>query len=894
MKKLFVLIALVTACEVASAQFRRPTKTSNQEVELNYVKPDEYEIAQINVTGVNVLDKNALVSLTGLKVGDKIKVPGDAISGAIKKLWKHGLVGDVSIYIEKIEAGKAYIKIELTERPRLTGFTFEGVNKSKESELREDLNLIRGRVLSDAVIKNAELTVKNHYVTKGYLNTEVKIVQEKDTLNRDGVKLRVVVDRNAKVRVHKIYFSGNENISDNKLKGKMKSTNEKPRVSLFRSTVGALLGRKNKQQRIYADSTDNTSDQAIQRYVNDNVKLNFLKSTKFVSNDFEEDKKSIIDFYNSKGYRDASIEADTIYAVSKNEVNVELKVREGRKYYFRDIEWTGNYVYSDEVLGKVLAVKKGDVYDMELINKKLNFNPSGPDITGLYMDNGYLFFNVTPVEVGIEGDSIDIEMRVYEGVQATINKIIITGNDRTNDHVILRELLTVPGQKFSRSDIIATQQRLSQLGYFDPEQIAPTPLPNQADGTVDIEWKLVERSSDQVELSGGWGGAFGFVGTVGLVFNNFSVRNIPHFSKWRPLPVGDGQRVSIRAQASGRQFQSYSMSFTEPWLGGKKPNSLTVSFNHSVQRTLALDARNSRDFDGSLKLTGVTVGLGRRLQWPDRYFTLQNSLSYFIYSLDNFRGTSTTRSLGFNNGTARSFTFNTTLARNSIDNPMYPTTGSQVSLSVELTPPYSLWRDIDYETASAAERNRWIEYHKWMFDASHYTKLAGKLVLEARAHFGFIGSYTQRAGVGPFERFELGGDGLAGQNFILGTEVIGLRGYENRSIVPPFSNAERIGNNFVEGGVVFNKFVGELRYAITTGQAATIYGLVFAEAGNNWYNFEEFNPFNLFKSAGFGARIFMPAFGLIGVNWGYGFDTLPGASAPSGGQFQFTIGQQIR
>jgi len=924
---LFILIICFIAGE-ADAQFRkRSNRSASDDNKLNYSNPIEYVIADIEVSGLKVLDKNALISLSGLKVGDVVKIPGDDISGAIKKLWKHGLVGDVSISIDKIENDEVYLNIELTERPRLTGFTFEGVKKGQESDIREDLNLIRGRILSDAIIRNTQMTVKSHYTDKGFLNADVKVIQQEDTVNTDGVKLRIVVDPKAKVKIQKINIVGNEAFSDNKLKSKMKSTNERLRFSLFRRAGELIVSAKPKKVKEFFTSSYEADDNAVKQFLQNNIKLNFFKSQKFIMNEYEADKEALINFYNSKGYRDAEILADTIYAYSDNAINIELKINEGKKYYFRDILWKGNFVYNDETLDKVLNIEKGDVYNKELIDQKLNFNPKGPDISGLYMDDGYLFFNVQPVEVAVVGDSIDVEMRIREGSQATIKNVMVSGNDRTRDHVVRRELLTIPGQKFSRSDLITTQQRLSQLGYFNPEEINPNVMPNPADETVDIEWQLVEQSSDQIELSGGWGGAFGFVGTLGLSLNNFSVRNMLK-GKFTPIPVGDGQKLSLRAQANGRQFQSYSFSFTEPWLGGKKPNSLSLSYNYSIQRQTVPefdfngDQRRLRfdDYNARLSLRGVTLGLGRRLQWPDNYFSLLNSVSYTVYTLENYG----TRGLGFSDGNANSITLNTTLSRNSIDNPMYPTSGSSISLNISLTPPYSLFKEDDfwklteadreqiraevnnrfngpdvdqdfldqqYQTefrnAENSERYNLIEYHKWLFDAKYYLALAGKLVLETRAHFGFIGDYSKNLGVGPFERFQLGGDGLAGRNFLLGTEIIGLRGYENNSITPR-------DNNGTDGGIVYNKFVMELRYPVTTGQAATIYGFVFGAAGNNWNNYAEFNPFDNFRSAGFGARIFMPAFGLIGVNWGYGFDTLPGAADVSGAQFHFTIGQQIR
>jgi outer membrane protein insertion porin family len=619
-------------------------------------------------------------------------------------------------------------------------------------------------------------------------------------------------------------------------------------------------------------------------------------ASKLIYAEYEEDKKKLIAFYNSKGYRDAEIISDTIYNYDDRNINIDFKIHEGPKYYFRNIIWTGNYIYTDKQLGSILAISKGDIYNNDNIEKKLHFNPKGPDISGLYMDDGYLFFRINPVEVAVDGDSIDVEMRIFEGEQATINEVLISGNERTSDHVIRRELSTVPGQKFRRSDIIRTQQSLSQLGYFAPDKVSQNMMPNPDKGTVDIEWIVEEQSNDQVELSGGWGGFYGFVGTLGLTFNNFSIRNVPHLKNWKPLPVGDGQRLSLRVQANGRQYQSYSFSFTEPWLGGRKPHSFSVSLNSSVQRRLFFNtgAATSSDTDPLLRINSVTLGLGRRLEWPDNYFTLTNSLTYQQYHLEHYVG----GGLGFTDGNANSFTFNTTLARRSTNEIMYPSQGSEITISATLTPPYSLFRNLDYTTASAADRYRWFEYHKWMFDARYYVPLDNKkkLVLESRIHFGFLGQYSIAAGIGPFERFYLGGDGLAGGfgSFLLGQEIIGLRGYENHKVTPPGYDGLTANQSSVTGGIAYNKFSLELRYPVTTGNAATIYGLIFTEAGNNWDNYEDFNPFTLYKSAGFGARIFMPAFGLIGLNWGYGFDTLPGASQKSGGHFHFTIGQQIR
>lgn len=893
----FLLIVILLLITITSwGQFRRNRTNPTTPVEsgLNYSKPAEYIIAGIEVTGLNLLDKNAMVSLTGLRIGDKIKIPGDGISGAIRKMWKHGLVGDVTIKVDKIEDSNVYLNIVLSERPRLTSFYFKGITKGQESGLKDDLKLIRGKIVNDAMVRNTELAVKKHFVKKGFLNTEVKIIQERDTLNRDGIKLKILVNPKSKVKINRISFEGNEAISDATLKGKLKKTKERPRFTLHRTILSELLSFN---ARGFFGPKKEVPWKDVKEFFNDNVKLNIFVSSKFIKAEYDEDKKKLIDFYNSKGYRDAEIISDSIYNFNNNSINIDFKVSEGRKYYFRNITWTGNYVYTSKTLSAVLGIKKGDVYNKDNIDKKLQFNPKGLDISGLYMDDGYLFFRINPVEVAVVGDSIDIEMRISEGEQATINEVTISGNERTSDHVIRRELSTVPGQKFRRSDIIRTQQKLGQLGYFSPQKIGQNLMPNPANGTVDINWELEEQSNDQIELSGGWGGYYGFVGTLGLSFNNFSLRNIPHLKNWKPLPGGDGQKLSLRAQANGRSYQSYSISFTEPWLGGRKPHSLSVSLNSSVQRQLfnyggSFDASQNP----SLKVHSATVGLGRMLEWPDNYFTLTNSISYMKYLLNNWSS-----GLGFSNGSANSVTFNTTLARNSIDNPMYPTQGSTISLSLTLTPPHSLWRNLDYATATAEQKFKWIEYHKWMFDVKYYLPLdkKKKFVIEAKAHFGFIGSYNSKAGVGPFERFFLGGSGLAGgfNSFLLGQDIIGLRGYQDNHVTPPlydqYGNVNL--NGKVQGGIVYDKVGLELRYPVSTGSAATIYGFVFTEAGNNWDNYRDYNPFDLKKSAGVGARIFMPAFGLIGINWAYGFDSLPGSGGKiSGSQFHFTIGQQIR
>ncbi|HEY8513742.1 MAG TPA: POTRA domain-containing protein [Cyclobacteriaceae bacterium] len=903
MKRLLLLLLLALAVVDSQAQFRRRDRApaSPSDNRLNYANPSEYVIGGISVEGLNILDENAIISLTGLRVGDKIKIPGDAISGAIRKLWKHGLVGDVTISVDRIEGENVFLKILLAERPRLTSYYFVGISKGKESALKEDIDLIRGRIVTDAMIRNTQTAVRKHFVKKGYLNAEVKVIQEADTLTREGVRLRIVVNPKSKVKINSIDIYGNENIPDSKIKKKMKGTHERAGIYLHRAIISELLARKPAD---YLAEKKKASWMEAREFLNKNVRLNIFNTSKYIQSDYEEDKKKVIAFYNSRGYRDAEIVMDTVYNHDDRTINLEMQIYEGPKYYFRNIYWTGNYIHTDRTLNAILGIKKGDVYDRELLQRKITFNPKGADISGLYMDDGYLFFRIQPYEVAIAGDSIDVEMRITEGEQATINQVTITGNERTSDHVIRRELRTVPGRKFSRSDIIRTQQSLAQLGYFNPEKISQNLVPNPANGTVDIEWSVEEQSNDQIELSGGWGGYYGFVGTLGLTFNNFSIRNIPDRSKWRPLPVGDGQRLSLRMQANGKAYQNYGFSFTEPWLGGRKPQSFSVSFNHSVQRAFYYGFRAEVNDAQRLSVLNFSVGLGRLLEWPDNYFTLSNSISYTKYSLRDYPV-----GIGFSNGDANSITFNTTLSRRSTGDPRYPTEGSEISLSVSFTPPFSLWRNINYnsydpEDPEAVEtfnqqKFKWIEYHKWMFDAKYYMPLDNKkkLVLEAKAHFGFIGSYSKKYGIGPFERFFMGGAGLAGGigSFVLGQEIIGLRGYEDNLVTPPlYARYGQESPKTTQGGIVYDKLGLELRYPVTTGNAATIYGFIFTEAGGNWGNYEDFNPFKLYKSAGAGVRLFMPAFGLIGLNWAYGFDRLPFSNEISGSQFHFTIGQQLR
>jgi outer membrane protein insertion porin family len=812
---------------------------SAQQVPAGAEEPKKYELGGITVSGARYLDPNTLISLTGLRVGDAINVPGEEIGKSIRKLWAQGILGDVSVTIARIEGNKIFLDYNLKERPRLSKFTFTGIRKGQTEDLTKKITLIRGKVVTDALMNNTRTQVRKFFANKGYLDTKVNIIQVNDSALSNSVALRIDVDKGAKIRIHDIAFEGNKAFSDRKLKGKLKKTKERKPYK-------------------------------------------FLTAGKFQRSEYEEDKKKLLEFYNAEGYRDAAIVSDTLMRDDKG-LALRIQVDEGPKYYFRHITWNGNYLYDDKTLSNILGIKSGSPYSKETLDKRLNYNPTGQDVSSLYLNDGYLFFTIDPVETKVEGDSIDIEMRISEGVQAHIKDINIAGNTKTSDHVLRRTLRTLPGDKFNRELLIRSQREIATLGYFDPEKIGINPIPNPVDGTVDINYTVVEKPSDQVTLSGGWGGYAGFIGTVGLVFNNFSLRKAGTLRNWTPVPAGDGQRLSLNVQANGVQYQAYSLSFTEPWLGGRRPNSFSFSLNHSVQRTgQALDAAS----DQFIKVNSATVGLGRQLRVPDDYFTLSNSLSYSQYQTQNYPLLP-----GFTTGFANNITFNTTLARNSIDNPTYTRRGSSLSLSVNLTPPYSLLNP------DHPNNNQWIEFHKWMFDASWFTPIVGKLVLNTRAHFGYLGNYNSNRELGPFERFKMGGAGLGyngGGNYLVGTDYVGLRGYDDPNAAFAIPTAQ----SGQSGGIAFNKYVLEMRYPVSLNPAATVYVLAFAEAGNAYDSYTNYNPYKLYRSAGVGARIFMSAFGLLGFDYGHGFDSVVPAAGTNTAQdpnhFHFIIGQQIR
>ncbi|NNC96383.1 MAG: BamA/TamA family outer membrane protein [Chitinophagales bacterium] len=845
----------------------------------DYANPKEYEIADITVEGSKYLDGKTLISFSGLYKGQKIFVPGEDIQNAIKKLWSQNLLSDLEIYAQKFEGDKVYLVYKIEERPRLTKYKITGIKKSETEAIRGKLNLRSGSIFTQNIKMGSIKKIKSFYAEKGYFNTDVTITAVDDTIFDNQVVVFIDIERGEKVKIDNIIFLGNEAVSDRKLKKQLKGTHEKVKLDL-----PGLIRNSKKKKKKYNDLMESLSDISISRaqdYAQDYVNLNIFKSAKFDRDKFQTDKQFVIDYYNTLGYRDSKILKDSIDITGKTSMDVFIKVEEGYPYYFRHITWSGNTKYVDSTLSKILNIKKGDIYNRSLLEEKLYMSQSGWDVSSLYMDDGYLFFSINPVEQLAGRDSIDLEIRISEGPQATIDKVLISGNTKTNEHVIRRELRVLPGAKFSRSDLIRSQREIANMGYFDPEQIEVVPMPNPEKGTVDIIFKVVEKPSDQLELSAGWGGrGNGVVGTLGLSFTNFSLSNIFKKGAWRPLPTGDGQRLSLRIQSSGKQYQSYNFSFTEPWLGGKKPNAFTVGFVRS--RLNELDFTNN-DIIGSLKTTRLTLALGTRLKWPDDFFTIQPSLVIETFVLNDFPD----RRFNFSDGRSNNISLGFTLARNSIDQPLFPSRGSSFSLTARFTPPYSAIfnarKSLDYSDPELADeiRFRWLEYHKWRFDAEWYTPLVGKLVFRTAAKLGFLGIYNKDIGLSPFERFSLGGDGLSNNvNFLVGRDIIALRGYEE--ITPD------------DGSPIFNKFTMELRYPFSTNPSATIFGLVFAEGGNFYNSFKEYNPFDLQRSFGFGLRVFLPMFGLLGFDYGIGFDKadveVSGSNIFKYGKFSIVLG----
>jgi len=826
----------------------------------------KYRIGGIQISGADFTDKNVISLLSGLSEGDEITVPGDRIQDAIKKLWKQGLFEDIQIRQEKIIGNDIFLNIHVVERPRLTKFTFKGdVRRGEADDIRNRIHLLKEKVVTDYMIGSIKNTVNDYFLEKGFYFNKVEIIQDKDSSAKTPhTILTIKVTKGRKVRIQDVNIIGNTVVKDWQLRRKL-------------------------------------SDSKRFRWYNP------FNSGKYLEENLKKDLPAIAEKYNTKGYRDARVVKDSVYFVSDNRVAINVTIEEGHRYYFGKFTWYGNTKYRSGQLDTVLNIRAGEVYDQSKLEQKLFMNPNGYDVSSLYLDDGYLFFQVNHQESNVHNDTIDFDVLMFEGKQATINKITIKGNDKTNDHVIYREIRTRPGQLFRRSDIIRTNRELSQLGYFDPEKLNVVPTPNAADGTVDIEYTVEEKPSDQIELSGGWGGrnnfganttqsGLGIIGTLGLTFNNFSTKNMFKRSAWRPLPSGDGQRLSLRAQTNGIFYQSYNFSFTEPWLGGKKPNALSVSAFHTLlnstgeRKYITVDGvKKANPGRSSMSIIGGSIGLGRRLKWPDNYFNMYSHVSYNYYELTNYNNV-----FEFGNGFANDLNLGINISRNSIDQPIYPKQGSNFVFSGQFTPPYSLFNGKDYNTISVSERYKFVEYQKYKITAEWFTQLTNKkaaegkearnLVLRTKVGYGFLGYYNKNVGYSPFERFYMGGSGLSGfQNFVA-REIIALRGYKDNSVSSSV------------GDPICARYTMELRYPISLNPQATIFVLGFAEAGNTWQNFKQFNPFQVKRSAGVGLRIFLPMFGLLGLDYGWGFDKINvngvnDASNGSGkGQFHFTIG----
>ena len=835
------ILIITTAIFIFSAKLFAQGNDSDY-INLNYLSPNKYTIDKITVTGTLFMDKNILILISGLSKDQEINVPGEELRKAVEVLWKQGLFSDVKIYCTGVNGNKINLDIQLTERPRLSKYSIKGLRKAETKNVKEELDLESGQVITENLTNKTLNKIKAYFYKKGYFNALVTVKNEPDPAKPGQQIMRISVSKGPRVKVYNITIDGNEKVTDRKLLASMKKPKRK----------------KNK--------------------------LNIFASSKFIEETYNEEKPKILEKYASMGYRDAQIEKDSIYVISPNLVNIVIKVKEGKQYYFRDISFIGNTKYTNAELAKVLSLKKGEIFNQSKLDSRLFMNPSGYDISSLYMDDGYLFFNINPVEINVENDSIDLEVRIYEGKQATINKVMVTGNDKTSDHVILRQIRTVPGDKFSRSNIQRSIRELSQLNYFDPEKLGVNPIPNPQNGTVDIEYKVVEKPSDQIEASGGWGGMGGFIGTVGLSLNNFSTKRMFTKGAWDPLPAGDGQRVSLRVQSNGLGYRTYNFSFSEPWLGGKRPNSFTFSIYHSVQTNLFVGGFNKSDSRYQyLRTTGATISLGKFLKWPDDYFTVSNSLNYQHYKFkDNgYFGFGGTSGLGFTEGNANNINFQNVISRNSTDQPIFPMDGSTFTFTTQVTPPYSLLRgNADYKTLSAEDKYKWLEYYKWKVEAIWYHKIVGKLVLASSFKFGFLNYYNKDVGYSPFERFKLGGTGLVGWN-LYGSEVISQRGYDQYTTG--------------SGAVNFNKYTLELRYPISTNPSATVYVHSFLEGGNAFYSIKDYNPFKLYRTAGVGVRFFLPMFGLLGLDCGWRFDNAPNNQPVSQKKFlfQFFLGPQF-
>jgi len=896
-------IVLSLASTVASAQEKKDTIITNVDADLiniyNQKTPKKYKISAIKVTGNSFFDENLLISIANVNVGDEIVIPGgDLFSKAITKLWGQNYFSDVEIFITKLEDKNIEIEIAVTERARLSNFLFKGVSKSDAEDLTGKTGLVRNRVITENMKISAVEAIKKFYAEKGFQSAQVKILEKSDSTYENTLLLDFVIDKGPKVRINNINFGGNT-VEAGILKQKLKEVHEKSRLTLFPVFDKPKIVKTHRYSfEQYMKEKGFLTFTKTKKVLDPYARIKF-SSAKFDTKKYEEDKDNILDYYNSLGYRDATIVNDTVYYNGNGHINIDIKVSEGRRYYFGNITWRGNTKYSDSILTAILGIRKGDIYNLETLNKKLGKSAAaeGGDISGIYQDDGYLFFNTDPVETAVYNDTIDYEIRIIEGPQATIKNIKIFGNDRTKEHVIRRELRTIPGEKFSRTDLMRSQREIAQLNYFNQEKIGIDPRPNPDDGTVDINYTVEEKSSDQLELSAGWGGFIGLTGTLGISFNNFSVRNIWKKQAWDPLPMGEGQKLSLRVQSNGKAFRSYNFSFTEPWFGGKKRNALTLSvFNTKFGQTFdpitGMFDPNAAD-SKYISTTGATVSLAKQLKWPDDFFSLSVGLNYTRYKLSDYA--IDPRNLpGFDNGIVNNVNLKIALQRSSIDQPLYPKSGSTFLFSVQATPPYSLFNK---NIQTSANPYKWIEYHKWRMNGEWFVPLGRphgedrnkQFVIRAAAKFGFLGRFNKDLGMSPFERFQVGDAGLSNQFALLGFDIIAHRGYpvyenSNPKINP---DQQRASQYFT----IFNKYSVELRYPLSLNPSSTIYALGFYEAANGWYNFKDYNPFKLRRSVGLGMRFFLPMFGLLGFDYGVGLDRFtPNGAMKDAARFTFMLG----
>ena len=837
-----------------------------QAQDLTYSNGEKYTLGEITVSGNTSFSEQTIVAYSGLRKGKEMTIPGEDISDAIKKLWKSKLFSDIELYITKIEGNVANLEIRVSDLPQLNELKINGVKKSKKESIIDENKLKTGTKVTENLITTTKNFLEKKYKKEGFLNTKVHIntIDVKDSIETARVNMVLNIDKGEKVKIKDIVFKNNDVLSDKKLRKSMKSTKK------------------------------------INR-------LRILKRSKFIDSAYQADLGHIIDTYKENGYRDARILSDSIIYNNDKTISLNIDVFEGEKYTFGDINFIGNTVYTDQQLSRLLRIRKGDTYNGVLLQKRIadDSKPDALDITNQYQNSGYLFSNINPVEVSADGNVIDMEIRITEGKPAYFNSVTVVGNDKTNDHVIYREIRTRPGQLYSKANVVRTVRELGQLGFFDAQEISPNfNNPNPVEGTIDMEYSVKETGSSQIELQGGYGGG-GFIGTLGLSFNNFSIKDIFKKDAYKPIPMGDGQKLALRLQAS-RFYQTYSFSFSEPWLGGKRPVQFSTSLSHTKQFLYNPRTRNA-DKSRSFNITGITFGLAKRLTVPDDFFVLSQAISYQRYDLNNYN----TGLFTFGDGFSNNLSYTVGLSRNntSVD-PIYPTGGSSFSVTAKFSAPYSLFNGVDYDALKEErennqtiirdvtkpdivrtnasnrvseidqERYKWLEFYKVNFKGDWYTQITKDLVLRPSVEFGFLGAYDNARGVIPFERFFVGGDGL-GNYSLDGRESIQLRGYPNQSLSSP------------DGGTIYNKFSLELRYPITLKASAKIYALGFLEGGASYDNFRDYNPFNIKRSAGLGIRIFMPAFGLLGIDFGHGFDALPGQTVKNGWETHFIIGQQF-